>query len=174
MGTHARRHPTPLILLVTTIALGAVAFGPSTPARSDPANDRLSATLDGLPLALSKVASYHCHDLRYPVITCFRDAEDRDRDVQEASAPDSLPYVNVFRDENYGGQSYIISESEPNLTSIGWNDVITSFKSTNSGRPRFYQDASYGTPSWRWPAGAWVANVGSPANDKFSSVENAP
>lgn len=162
------------MLLVATIAIAAAAFGPSTPARSDPANDQRTATLDGVPLALSRVASYHCHDLRYPVITCFRDAEDRDRDVRGADALDSLPYVTVFRDENYGGLSYIISESEPNLASIGWNDVITSFKSLNSGRPRFYQDASYGTPSWRWAAGAWVANVGSPANDKFSSVENAP
>lgn len=134
----------------------------------------MRATLDGAPLPLSKVASYHCHDLRYPVITCFRDADDRDRDMLRPDVVDSLPYVRVFRDEDYGGLSYIISESEPNLGSIGWNDVITSFKSLNNGRPRFYEHASYGDPSWRWAAGAWVANVGIWANDKFSSVANAP
>lgn len=158
------------------MTFGGMLLVPRSFAQSDeakPSDEDLRATLDGASLPLSKVASYDCHDLRYPVITCFRDVEDRDRDMQRPDVVDSLPYVNVFRDEDYGGQSYIISESEPNLASIGWNDVITSFKSLNSGRPRFYQDASYGTPSWRWPAGAWVANVGTYANDKFSSVENS-
>lgn len=143
-------------------------------AQSTVSEDNRRATLEGAALNLSQVASYNCHDLRSPVDTCFRRVVDRDRDIRRIEARDSLPYVKIFRDENYGGQSYIISESEPNLASVGWNDEITSFKSLNGGRPRFYQDASYGTPSWRWSAGAWVANVGSSANDKFSSVENAP
>jgi hypothetical protein len=86
----------------------------------------------------------------------------------------SEPYATVYRDADYGGSSLTLFGSYSNLGVIGWNDAITSFKSLNGGRPRFYRDAGFGGVSWRWSAGAWVANVGSPANDSFTAVENDP
>lgn len=48
------------------------------------------------------------------------------------------------------------------------------FKSLNGRRPRFYRDADFGGVSWRWPAGAWVANVRTPGDDSFAAVEDDP
>ena len=40
--------------------------------QSGPVNaGTLRADLDGSPIPISEIASYHCHDLAYPIIHCF-------------------------------------------------------------------------------------------------------
>lgn len=43
--------------------------------------DHIRAVLEGQPIRARDVSRYHCHDLEYPVIRCFRNASDRDADV---------------------------------------------------------------------------------------------
>jgi hypothetical protein len=169
--------------LVIAVALsmawpGAIGC-PGAPVRASGSEEGppLSAVLDGRQLALKEVASYHCHDREFPKIRCFRDDRARDNDLQNeglGASPDAVSYVLAFWDANYGGASFAASMAYPNLGVIGWNDAITSFKSLNGGRPRFYRDAGLAGVSWRWATRAWVPNVGSAANDEFSSVENDP
>lgn len=138
---------------------------------------RPRAVLDAEGIPLDDVRRYHCHDRDYPVIRCFRDEAGRDADTARALGRVELlsdPYVTFYKDVGYGGGSYSAYGPLTNLGIFGWADVISSFKSLNNGRPHWYRDSNYGTPDWRWAAGAWVTNVGSAANDTFSSVENDP
>lgn len=161
--------------VVAALLLGASVVGGAVPAAT--ADGGLTAVLEGRRIRLDEVASHQCHDLEYPHIRCFETTEARDADIESAAESlglTSLLYVTFYRDENYGGPSYSASNPIPNLGTVGWNDTITSFISENGQRPRFYSDAGYVTPSWRWAAGAAVANVGSGANDRSSSVQNDP
>jgi hypothetical protein len=83
-------------------------------------------------------------------------------------------YVTFYEHASYGGASYTASQSISDLSAWGWNDHVTSFKSLNGQRPKWWENAGYTPPTWQWAAGAWVSNVGSAANDRFSSVANMP
>ncbi len=136
-----------------------------------------TADVDGQAIPLSSVASYHCHDAAFPVISCFRSAAKRDASLSEQRAGNAAApplYVTVFAHENYGGSSFSASVSYSHLGILGWNDMITSFKSLNGQHPKFWHDAEYGLPAWQWAVGAWVPNVGPGANDKFSAMRNVP
>jgi hypothetical protein len=159
----------------TVSVLIAVSLGGMTAPIVSGAETR--AFLDGDRIALRDVARYHCHDAASPAIRCSSHQASRDRDVRRLAATRGVRavfYVQVFEHENYGGASLSISTSISNLGSVGWNDAITSFKSLNGGRPKFWENSGYGGSAWQWAAGAWVANVGSGANDRFSSVKNVP
>jgi hypothetical protein len=149
--------------LVTGILLCAM------PAAALAAEER--AFLEGQAIPIRQVARYHCHDGAFPAIRCFRTRVARDRDTRSLAA---TFYVQVFEHENYGGPSFSVATAVSNLGTLGWNDRITSFKSLNGGRPRFFEHTGYGGTWWQWPAGASVPNVGSAANDRFSSVKNVP
>jgi hypothetical protein len=60
------------------------------------------------------------------------------------------------------------------MRAIGWNDQISSFKSLNDGRPKWWRDINFAGTAWQWGAGAWTPYVGDGANDQFSSVANEP
>lgn len=160
----------------------------SAPAASAP-GDSTRATHRDVPIPLAEISRNHCHDGQDPLIRCFDAADDRDADIAEpadmdqaffAAANDNdlnvtvLAYVTFWEHERYGGASYTASQPNPNLAEYGWNDKVTSFKSHNGQRPKWWEHANYGTAAWQWPAGAWVSNVGSGANDTFSSVRNVP
>jgi hypothetical protein len=110
------------------------------------------------------------------VIRCFKTeaALDADIDALDGSVDASVAYVRFHQDENYGGGSFTAYDPMPSMSDYGWNDQITSCKSLNNGRSRWYQDADFTGGSWRWPAGALDPNMGSGANDAFSSVANDP
>ncbi len=177
------RSPIP-VLLVLAIVLN----GQSVQA-ADTSPETVRARLGGSMISLDKVPSFHCHDGRHPVIDCFASEGERDDDARTVAhdgrradaAPEAdiestqLPYyVTFYEHASYGGASYTTWQWLPNLTAIYWNDIVTSFKSLNGQRPKWFVDADYGPPSHQWAAGAWVANVGDSANDRFSSVKNVP
>lgn len=169
----------------------ALALAPSL-ANASGLPDPVRAELRGRPIPLSQVAQYHCHDGAYPVIRCFATGAERDHDIGADPGNDgstgwpatgllapagsliSFYYVTFYQDESYGGSSFTASQSIANLGDYGWNDAITSFRSLNGQRPKWWENVNYVTPSWQWPAGAWVPNVGQGANDTFSSVKNVP
>lgn len=146
----------------------------------------LSAMHGDTAIPLGNVAQYSCHDGAYPVIRCFDSAAERDRDMLARTTdmaslgqvgPDSVTvtyYVTWFAAANYGGSSFTASASYANLGLVGWNDAISSFKSLNNGRPKWWQAINFTGTAWRWLAGAWVSYVGDGANDQFSSVANVP
>jgi hypothetical protein len=139
------------------------------------------------PIALETVGRYHCHDGRHPVITCFDTETERDIDAR-ASTGSTTPsassqslasvtatyYVTFYEHANYGGASFTTSQSIAHLGTYGWSDIVSSFKSLNSQRPKWWEHADYGGLSWQWTAGAQVSYVGDGANDRFSSAKNAP
>lgn len=135
----------------------------------------------GVQIALADVARYHCHDGSYPVIRCFDTPAERDADIATAAhsldGPDTLTivyYVTFFADAGYSGASFTASGSISDMRAIGWNDQISSFKSLNDGRPRWWRDINFAGTAWQWGTGAWISYVGSGANDQFSSVANEP
>lgn len=163
-----------LVMVVLVPAMVGVIHPRSVHAAHPPES---SATLDGRPIAMDEIPSYHCHDALWPEIMCFMSVAARETDLAERAQDMTLvadPYAIVYVDENYGGGSVTLFNSYPDLGAMGWDNVITSFKSLNGGRPKFWDGLNYTSTGWRWAAGALVPNVGSGANDKFSSVKNVP
>jgi hypothetical protein len=164
-------------LAVFAISVLFVAGIPSASA-SDP--DRPRAVLDGQEIPLGTVVDHHCHDRDLPTIRCFDDPADLAEDIGVAARDArgarllGVAYVTFVEHEDYGGTAFVAYNPMADLGPYGWNDTISSFKSLNGQRSRFFSDANYGTPSWRWAAGAWVPNVGSAANDVISSLQNVP
>ena len=139
--------------------------------------DEVRAVLDGRLIDLSEIVDLHCHDRDAPMVHCFSTQAQRDGDLQAPashSIDGSLSYVTVFADEGYGGGSLTLHNPISDLNVYGWNDCISSLKSLNAQRPRLYAHAGYGTPSWRWSAGAWISIVGSEAIVGSSSIRNDP
>jgi hypothetical protein len=155
--------------VLVALALGTGGVGATSGMRAD---------LAGRPIRLLDVSRYHCHDVGASRIACFRTAGARDQDLRRRTlgtlATTGVYYVTWYEHSNYGGASFAASQSYSDLSSLGWNDAISSFKSLNGQRPKFWSDAGYGLPAWQWPAGAWVSYVSDPANDRFSSVQNVP
>jgi hypothetical protein len=146
-------------------------------------NGDLRALHGGKQIALMQVAQFHCHDASFPVIECFDTALERDLDFavtpsgvtsEAVSNAPTASYVTWFDAINYGGSSFTASVSYSDLGVLGWNDRISSFKSLNGGRPKWWRDTGFLGTAWRWPAGAQVPNVGTDANDQWSSVANVP
>lgn len=172
------------VLLIVAVFLGGLV------AAANASSDEPLARLHGRAISLSQVPDFHCHDGRWPAIDCFTSEDERDSDalahaqsLQEsmASLADAslqsaslFYYVTFYDNAGYGGASYTTWQPIENLNSIYWNDIVSSFKSLNGQRPKWFVHANYGAPSHQWAAGAWVSYVGDTANDRFSSVKNVP
>lgn len=173
-----------LVGLVTALLLdcptGALARGviPEVPAQA-----QVRAVLYGRPIPLNDVVNHHCHDLDAPTYRCFDTEAERDADA--LVSPDleaflgplgslSFTFALAYTAINFGGSSLMVSAPTPDLGVIGWNDTISSFKSTNGGRPKWWAGASYGGTAWQWGTSVWVSYVGDDANDRFTSVKNVP
>ncbi len=166
------------------VALGLVATLAVIEVPAVAAAGPLRVTYEGVVASVRTIPGAHCHDDNYPEIRCFATAAARDADIAvlqaqwavEAAAGLLTPlltnYATWYQDQNYGGYTYTTAVAWSNLGDIGWNDMITSFKSLNGGQPKWYVDINYGGAATYWSAGAWVSNVGSGWNDSFSSVYN--
>lgn len=189
----------PLITIGLALLL-VCPVGAQASQRKEQPGGHLSAVLigpdqSGDDIPLDEVGEYHCHDFDYPIIRCFGTALERDADadaIDSGSAVSvsgeqplstslalrlsatAVTYVLWYADSNYGGSSYSMSNPVPDLTAIGWNDRISSFKSTNGGHPKWWQGSNYSGAAWQWVTSAWVSYVGDLANDRFSSVQNVP
>lgn len=167
------RRIRPLIGLLAT----SLALSPAGAAAKGNGAEAIQVVLDGARVTITGVSRFHCHDRDGVTLMCFRSERARDADLATGNGgdgADSVAYVRMFADENYGGGSLTLTQPVSDLGVYIWNDVTTSFKSLNGGRPKFWADVGYTNGAWQWPTGAWVANVGSGANDQFSSVKNVP
>jgi hypothetical protein len=162
-----------LRILAVGVVLALTSLAPAS-ARSVP---KLVAMLGGERIPTTQVGRYHCHDFDYPIIRCFRTAARVERAVDAklsgVSPAAGLNYVRVFEHVSYDGESMYISQNYPNLTSVGWNDRISSFKSVNLGSGMFREHSWYLGAGYGFCCNNWVSNVGGAYNDIFSSVSGA-
>jgi hypothetical protein len=160
------------LFLAAILALGVA----STAAAGSPAGGaERRAQLDGRTIALADVARFACHDRDFPAIRCFTSSAERDRDMVELALSAELVsvthYVTWYDGANFPEPpSFAAYWSEPDLTSFGWNDKISSFRTYNGGHPRWWQDVDNKGSAWDWGTVS-KAYVGDAANDQFSSVE---
>jgi hypothetical protein len=178
-----------LVLAMALLLVCPVGVQAGQPARQS--DGHLWATLEGKPLALVEVGGYNCHDFAYPRYTCFRTVAERDRDMDRvlgagafrrfgvrsttgALGAQAVNYVLFFEHSDYAGYSMVVSNPVPDLSAFGWNNRISSFKSTNGGRPKWWDSTSYTGTWWQWSTSAWVPYVGDLGNDRFTSVQNVP
>lgn len=132
--------------------------------------------LDGQPSSSREAERFHCELLDYPTIHCFRIERERNAVVEATLAAESTidvatsGYVIAYQDASYAGPSVALTSDKDDLSSIGWNDRITSFRSM-SATGRFYENNYYGGLVYAFSSGQTVPNVGDTFNDKFSSFD---
>lgn len=71
-------------------------------------------------------------------------------DPSQTVATSATYYVTFYEHASYGGASYTASQSISNLGEWGWNDHVTSLKSLNGQRPKWWENAGYTPPTWQW------------------------
>jgi hypothetical protein len=138
------------------------------------AGPQIVATLDGRPISLSDVSLYHCHDIEFPVIRCFRQSAGRNisisadaQTLQVAAA--GIIYVTVYDLPSFAGSSMSISQDYDTLATVGWNDRISSFKAKNAETGRFYANWLRGGSAWNFCCNQSTGNL-STYDNTFSSV----
>jgi hypothetical protein len=137
--------------------------------------DDLSATLDGKRIRIDRVPSLNCHDFDYPVIRCFSTpdlvaadiAARLDAGSAEGARLLSTGYVTVFQDVYYGAPFISLSNDQTSLSSIGWNDRISSFKSYGASGG-FYEHSPTGGTWYAYGSSTQIGSLGA-MNDKFSA-----
>ncbi len=138
---------------------------------------RLSARLGDVQISLGQAGGMSCHDLDYPVLRCFTSPDALDRDVAERlrstttlAAVAATGYVTVFEHAGYDGARMTLSADQPWLSSIGWNDRISSFKSVGA-TGRFFENSPGTGFVYYFSSGAQISYVGNAYNDKFSAFD---
>lgn len=133
-------------------------------------------SLDGEPISVERAAEIACHDLDPEAVRCFESTAEMEADIRVmlgmgqgmAAAVLAVGYVIVYEDTLYGGASRTLSVDYANLSTIGWNDRISSFKSFGaSGHFREHANPPSGF-TYSYGSSTQVSNVGSAYNDKFS------
>jgi hypothetical protein len=140
---------------------------------------RLTADVEGRPIAPSASSGYYCHDFDYPRIHCFRSAANLQAALGLPLAPDAgllaapaTPagtWVTVYSDASYAGFYFYLSHNYDRLGDIGWNDIISSFRVQVSFSGRFTQNIFGAGWQYYWSAYQNIPYVGSSYNDQFSS-----
>jgi hypothetical protein len=159
-----RRLATAIVLFLTVTA---IAIGADAP-RANAADARRASSL------LATERTQHCHDAQGAALICFASEADRDADFEaaregEIQALSSGGWVIAYVHASYAGSSVTLSQSYTNLGSIGWADVISSYKVYTSLTGAFYKNTSYGGTFQSYCCWAQVPYVGDTFNDTFSS-----
>lgn len=172
-STHRR-----VVTLAVALQLIVTLLGLSTPATAA----SVQAVLGDRPIALTDVTRYHCHDAAHPMIHCFRSARQANvafhaavRAGRSAASVSlealAITYIRVFVHSNYQGGSIYLSEDYDNLGTIGWNDVISSYKAMNSQSGSMYEHALRGGRVEHFCCNADVYYIGNWMNDRASAIE---
>lgn len=142
--------------------------------------DVIRADLEGAPIAATEVGQYHCEDLDFPLIHCYREQAALERavaariaassDAAPAGTEAGSPYVRVFADAGFVGASAYFSTAYDDLGAIGWNDRITSFQGLAGSGGTFFTNAYGSGAAYPFSPSQQVTNVGPTFNDTFSSV----
>jgi hypothetical protein len=81
----------------------------------------------------------------------------------------SIEYVTIYDYSAFSGPYMHVSQDYATLSTVGWNDRITSFKARNSETGNFYVDWFYTGTWYAFCCNTQVANLGSFSNT-FSSI----
>jgi len=159
-------------LAIGLMALSLLTIAATTHPRSALAAEpepQLSASLDGKPIPLEDVGKYYCDDFAYPEIRCWSTRVLADSRALVVTLLTSIDYVTIYDGTNFGGAYMNVSQDYPVLSTIGWNDRVSSFKARNSETGTFYTDWFYGGSFWGFCCNSQLASLGS-YNNTFSSV----
>ena len=150
-------------LLATTIAR-------PTAARAADPDPELTATLDGRPIPLEDVGKYICDDFSYPQIRCYSTRILADSRALLVTVLTSIDYVTIYDLTGFAGASMNVSQNYSALSTIGWNDRISSFRGKNSETGTFFQDWFYNGTWYAFCCNTNVSNLGVYSNT-FSSIQ---
>jgi hypothetical protein len=156
--------------LMAVSALSIAGVAAPRPVMAGDSDQELTATLDGKPIPVEDVGKYNCDDFDYPHITCSSSRVVADTRATLVTLLTSIDYVTIYDLSNYGGASMNISADYATLSTIGWNDRISSFKARNSETGTFWTDWFYGGTFYAFCCNTQVANLGSYSNT-FSSIQ---
>ena len=86
------------------------------------------------------------------------------------SGPSGGPRACFFQHINYGGSSFCVAagDSISNLSSIGWNDTISSVRLYSGAAVQVCRHAGFGSPCATWNSNK--SSIGS-YNDQISAVD---
>lgn len=126
------------------------------------------AELDGEPISAAEAGNYYCHDVEFPLITCFSSPASLEASFIGSQAFASV-YVTVYSGATYSGAYAHLSQDYDGLWTIGWNDSVSSFVGRNGESGRFYTDWYAGGDRYDFCCNAEVPYLGS-FDDTFSSV----
>jgi hypothetical protein len=163
-------------VLLPGLVAASVAATPSGAA----ARSSATAEFEGHAIPLESVASHHCHDAAFPVIRCFSTADAAARDLQlvqrrrDRSGATTLSVTSggslvAYEHSGYGGASITFTQSWNNLTDLGWNDRISSFKDFGA-TGSFHAEAFNQGLVYSFSGTQQTSYVGDTYNDKFSSI----
>jgi hypothetical protein len=152
------------LALCAAIWLSLLATAPAA-AASGPL---IQAELEGTPIPASDVGKYYCHDLAFPLITCFSRAAPLEASLADSQSAASI-YVTVYSDASYTGAYAHLSEDYDGLWTIGWNDRVSSFVGRNGESGRFFTDWYEGGDRYDFCCDAEVPYLDS-FDDTFSSA----
>jgi hypothetical protein len=167
-----------LLGLASTVAFAVANMPASVVGAQQP---QLRADLDGRSIEPAQSSSYYCHDFAYPEIHCFSTPERLEAAVGE-SAPVSTrsnvvatafgpsDYVTVYSGPSYSGSFAHLSQKYDALATIGWNDIISSYRGRNSRSGTFYEHWFAGGTARRFCCNQNVSSLPSGTDNTFSSV----
>lgn len=174
MGMPRSARAPGLLFSLALLAVGAPAPAPASAAAP------VRAVLDGRPISLAEARSLSCHDFDYPVLACFRTAAEMEAAAAARArsgtvsttaplAAATTGYIIVYVDGQYVGAARALSQDYSYLGTIGWNDVISSFKSYGA-TGHFWENAPSGGFIYDFYPTSQAAYVGDYYNDKFSAL----
>jgi hypothetical protein len=156
------------LMALSSLTLAATARPwPALAAEPEP---QLSATLDGRPIPVGDVGRYNCDDFAYPEIRCWSTRVLADARALTVTLLTSIDYVSIYDGTSFTGAMMNISQDYAALSTIGWNDRISSFKGKNSETGAFYTDWFYGGSFWAFCCNSQLSSLGS-YNNTFSSIK---
>jgi hypothetical protein len=165
------------LTLAGALALGSVCLVTPVVQAQQP---QLRADLEGRPIDPARSSSYFCHDFDFPQIHCFNTpGELEDALAQPASASSQVgamaafgpaDYVTVYSGPSYAGSFAHLSQNYDALATIGWNDVISSYRARNNRRGTFYQHWFAGGATKQFCCNQNVPSLPAGVDNSFSSV----
>jgi len=111
------------VAMLTLLSATAVFFGAS---QTGVTPTTLTADVDGIPIAVAQIPTFHCHDFDFPRIHCFRSARALEgaKAAQSAALTALSPsfaagdYVTLFDGQVYTGGAIDLSQSYDALSRL--------------------------------------------------------
>lgn len=157
------------LLIASLVGPASVSAVSARPLPGDAVRASVRADLDGVPIELTKVGAYFCHDFAYPQIHCFSRASNLEAAVAPILATGGVNFAAGFDFASFQGPYMYFSQNYSVLATIGWNDRISSFVALNGQSGRFWTDWFFSGTSYSFCCNQQIPSLGS-YNNTFSSI----